>query len=91
MAVFRVRQQQAGEESAQGHGNTGLFHEPGGADHHQQGGGSGHFRQAGASHGAEHRAQQVAAADDDHGDAGEYLQPILQAVATAGFRASGGQ
>ncbi|MNJ48255.1 hypothetical protein D3C77_434450 [compost metagenome] len=91
MAVFRVGQQQAGEEGAQGHGNAGFFHQPGSADHNQQRGGGGHFPQAGAGHGAEHRAQQVAATDDDHGDAGEHLQAMLQAVAIAGVRAAGGQ
>ncbi|MND91455.1 hypothetical protein D3C80_835770 [compost metagenome] len=91
VTVFRVGQQQAGEESAKGHGDTRFFHQPGGADHHQQCGGSRHFRQAGAGHGAEHWAQQVATADDHHGDAGEYLQAVLQAVALAGVRATGGQ
>ena len=87
MPVFRVGQQQAGQKGAKGHGYTHRLHQPCRADHHQQGGGGGYFLQAGAGHYPEHRAQQITAADNDHGDTAKHLDGLQQQVAvTAAVR-----
>ena len=68
VAVFRVGEQHAGEERAERHRDAGELHQPRGADHDQQRRRGEHLGRARARGRAEHRAQQVAAADHDGGD-----------------------
>ncbi|MNP04612.1 hypothetical protein D3C76_965310 [compost metagenome] len=84
MAVLRVRQQHPGEKGPQCHGNTGQFHQPGRANHHQQRGGGRDFLQLGSGHEAKYRAQQVAPADYDQADAAQHLEQGFDAARTGG-------
>ncbi|MNS83114.1 hypothetical protein D3C72_1168880 [compost metagenome] len=91
MAILGVRQQQAGEEGAQGHGNPDQFHQPCCANHHQQRRGGGDLWQRGFGHHAKHRSQQIAPADHHDGDAGQHLQAVVQVFADGGAVIATGQ
>ena len=89
VAEFRFRQQHAGQERAEARAQTGELHQPGAAEHHQQGGGGEHLGHAGARDHPEHVAQQVATAEHQRGDRGHRLRHRQPAVALArgGMRA----
>ncbi len=74
VAVFRIGEQHAGEERAERHRDADEIHEPRRADHDQQRGRREHFGRAGARSRAEHRTQQIAAADDDDRDRDDHAQ-----------------
>ncbi len=68
---LRIGQQHPGQERAQAGAEARFLHEPGSAQHHQQGGGGEHFRAAGARDDAEHLAQHRSPAQDHHGQRAE--------------------
>ena len=74
VAVFGIGEQHAGEERAERHRDADQIHDPRGADHDQQRGRREHLGRAGARSRAEHRTQQIAAADDDDRDREDHAQ-----------------
>ncbi len=95
MAILAVGQHHAGEEGAEGRGETHGFHQHRDGDHQQQGGGDEDLPHMGLCDGAKHRPHQVVAAQHYAGDGGHYQQAVLPAgefrSAVAGDRGDGQQ
>jgi hypothetical protein len=64
MAVFRIREQHAGEKCAERHLHAGQLHQPGSAEHDEQCGRREHFRNLQAGDDTKNRTQQQPATDD---------------------------
>ncbi|KAG1200456.1 hypothetical protein G6F35_012370 [Rhizopus arrhizus] len=89
---LRIGQQHAGQEGAEAGAEARFLHEPGGAQHHQQGGGGEHLRAAGARNDAEHPAQHRPPAQDHHCQRAQRHGRVLpaQRPGTAGWQSPAG-